>query len=87
MKPAHGVCCYKKGMAHIRCLTRSNDATAYICPDGTTTTAFGFCGRGDCNMFGCNCDGGCRDETRTLVQTLELYETKSGCTILDFHKY
>ena len=23
-------------------------------------TGFGYCSRGGCNVFGCNCDGGCR---------------------------
>ena len=25
------------------------------CKDWT----FGYCGKGSCNIFGCNCDGGC----------------------------
>lgn len=29
-----------------------------ICLDGHPRVGF-FCGRGSCNIFGCNCDGGC----------------------------
>lgn len=29
-----------------------------ICYDGTIATP--YCGHGPCNIFGCNCDGGCR---------------------------
>ena len=32
------------------------------CSDGTTGTP--YCGKGPCNMFGCNCDGGCRKAGR-----------------------
>ncbi|OJJ07204.1 hypothetical protein ASPVEDRAFT_88458 [Aspergillus versicolor CBS 583.65] len=28
------------------------------CNDGTPATP--YCGYGQCNVFGCNCDGGCR---------------------------
>ncbi|TGZ79455.1 hypothetical protein EX30DRAFT_397042 [Ascodesmis nigricans] len=28
------------------------------CGDGTPPTP--YCGYGQCNIFGCNCDGGCR---------------------------
>lgn len=31
-----------------------------ICYDGTINYSH-FCGKGRCNIFGCNCDGGCRD--------------------------
>jgi len=33
-------------------------AVGGTCGDCTTTSA--YCGNGSCNMFGCNCDGGCR---------------------------
>ena len=29
-----------------------------VCNDGTECTP--WCGYGPCNIFGCNCDGGCR---------------------------
>ncbi|KAH8232606.1 hypothetical protein KR032_010488, partial [Drosophila birchii] len=31
---------------------------AIICADGVAMEGT-FCGRGPCNIFGCNCDGGC----------------------------
>ena len=34
-------------------------ATNGLCEDGTKGTP--NCGRGPCNIFGCNCDNGCRD--------------------------
>ncbi|KAH8232569.1 hypothetical protein KR032_009613 [Drosophila birchii] len=33
--------------------------TARICADGSPLLGR-FCGNGNCNMFGCNCAGGCR---------------------------
>lgn len=33
-----------------------------ICYDGTKST--GFCGKGPCNIFGCNCDDGCRTNSK-----------------------
>lgn len=30
--------------------------TCYQCGDGTTPTP--YCGNGQCNVWGCNCDGG-----------------------------
>ncbi|ACH69459.1 hypothetical protein D1Q00_gp100 [Trichoplusia ni granulovirus LBIV-12] len=29
-----------------------------ICEDGKPNRGY-YCGKGDCNIFGCNCDGGC----------------------------
>lgn len=31
-----------------------------ICKDGSTISGWHYCGRGKCNLFGCNCDGGCK---------------------------
>ncbi len=36
----------------------------FRCADGTHCS-FGYCGYGPCNVFGCNCDGGCRGSTIT----------------------
>ncbi|XP_035693723.1 uncharacterized protein LOC118427869 [Branchiostoma floridae] len=36
------------------------------CGDGTTSTP--CCGHGKCNVFCCNCDGGCRGKKRTLEE-------------------
>lgn len=38
-------------VAHRRC-------RASVCSDGKPPTG-SYCGRGSCNFFGCNCDGGC----------------------------
>lgn len=33
----------------------------FVCMDGTQIEPPGqYCGVGRCNIFGCNCDGGCR---------------------------
>ncbi|KAH8258307.1 hypothetical protein KR038_009501 [Drosophila bunnanda] len=50
-------------------LVRHSDAecchpTKDKCNDGTTVVG-AFCGYGKCNIFGCNCSGGCR---RSLVK-------------------
>lgn len=48
---------WDEGYGRLRCVTR-------ICPDGEThgffKGVFGYCGVGSCNIFGCNCDDGCR---------------------------
>ncbi|KAF8884335.1 hypothetical protein BD779DRAFT_784202 [Infundibulicybe gibba] len=35
------------------------------CPDNTKCTP--FCAYGSCNIFACNCDGGCRGSRRRRV--------------------
>lgn len=37
---------------------------SYICPDGSLLYGRNHCGVGVCNMFGCNCDGGCRHNSK-----------------------
>ena len=37
---------------------------SYICPDGTLLYRRNHCGVGACNFFGCNCDGGCRRNSK-----------------------
>lgn len=32
-----------------------------VCKDGGPPGSGWYCGKGSCNMFGCNCDNGCRD--------------------------
>lgn len=34
-----------------------------ICMDGTLRPNFLYCAHRSCNIFGCNCDGGCRTGT------------------------
>lgn len=37
----------------------------YICADGTPLNRTdNFCGVGACNIFGCSCDGGCRQNSK-----------------------
>lgn len=54
-------CCYGSKVSYcskvgLRAIPLSCQKT--ICKDGTVTR--GYCGVGTCNLFGCNCDGGCR---------------------------
>lgn len=39
-----------------------------ICYDGTKRTP--YCGVGKCNIFGCNCDGGCRRGTEASAKRI-----------------
>lgn len=55
---------------------------SYICPDGALILPDDrFCGLGKCNMFGCNCDGGCRrnsmgfDQNEAQILFKERYRT------------
>lgn len=58
---------------------------SYICPDGTLLYQTRHCGVGSCNIFGCNCDGGCRrnskgfDEDEAQALFLERYKTHIKC--------
>ncbi|XP_023166887.2 protein Diedel-like [Drosophila hydei] len=36
----------------------SSSCTVTVCADGRPLVGT-YCGRGSCNIFGCNCDGGC----------------------------
>lgn len=70
---AQAVCCYLtyfQFINHDRNRTcRSYDAVIagydnsrcfiYLCGDGFTPGEGVFCGKGPCNMFGCDCDYGC----------------------------
>lgn len=42
----------------------------YLCYDGTEATY--YCGVGGCNIFGCNCAGGCRQGTPESAKRLFL---------------
>ncbi|KAF8885957.1 hypothetical protein BD779DRAFT_644943 [Infundibulicybe gibba] len=39
-----------------------------LCYDGASCTP--YCGRGSCNIFGCNCDGGCRTKPIPTQSTI-----------------
>ncbi|XP_078689871.1 uncharacterized protein LOC144921103 [Branchiostoma floridae x Branchiostoma belcheri] len=59
---ADSACCYARKTScsgwiwNKRCTGR--------CADGTQGTP--YCGRGPCNIFGCNCNGGCRRAKRSV---------------------
>lgn len=60
-----GVCCRSKGnpnyienCPYIDVIKVYKYCNSEICGDGTPPTP--HCGKGPCNIFGCNCDGGCR---------------------------
>lgn len=51
----------------IRCPYFGGGTTPYfrrceitVCGDGKTLGERSYCGKGACNVFGCNCDGGCK---------------------------
>lgn len=47
--------------------------SSQICYDGTTSSP--YCGKGSCNMFGCNCDDGCRSNNEgTIEEAISLFE-------------
>lgn len=63
----------------------------HVCLDGTVHTS-AYCGVGSCNIFGCNCDGGCRDRGRFYNMTLchEIIRKREAVTKLiinDFDDY
>lgn len=40
-----------------------------ICGDGAAPGSGVYCGKGSCNLFGCNCDNGCRRGATTDPNT------------------
>lgn len=40
--------------------TNSGKCEITLCGDGELLATGRYCGKGPCNIFGCNCDGGCR---------------------------
>lgn len=57
-KLSDAVCC-KKSVSCLELGPRRHQRE--YCVDGTSRAALGYCAVGKCNIFGCNCDGGCRD--------------------------
>lgn len=58
----HGnaVCCTERVHLAHPCLGDSvRYCASFVCFDGTMSND-GNCGYGQCNIYGCNCDGGCR---------------------------
>ena len=42
-----------------------------VCPDGTGCSGFSCCAHGSCNIFCCNCDGGCRTRLPSIYQRID----------------
>lgn len=55
-KETAGECCLRAGIGE-------------LCPDGTAGTP--CCSHGKCNIFCCNCDGGCRMKNLPLSDDIE----------------
>lgn len=74
-------CCRSKKIEYI-CSNSFQLFTKYcqanICMDGTELRINDFhCGKGQCNMFGCNCDKGCRNNTsNTWEEAKNLYASQ-----------
>lgn len=49
---------------------------AYVCLDGTWLKNGRDCGVGKCNIFGCNCEGGCRynSDNNSWTEARRLFE-------------
>lgn len=72
-------CCNTKISLYPNCKT-IHGCFAYICPDGTPLSSLdNFCGIGPCNIFGCNCDGGCRRNSKGYdrAEALKQYRLKT----------
>jgi hypothetical protein len=48
-----------------------------ICEDGEYAETFGCCGVGACNIFCCNCDGGCR-QAKNIEQCFKACDKKKN---------
>lgn len=53
-----------------------------ICKDGSTISGWHYCGQGECNIFGCNCDGGCKSNSphNSPEEGLRLFKEKHNIT-------
>ncbi|KPM03049.1 target of rapamycin complex subunit lst8 [Sarcoptes scabiei] len=59
LEPIETKCCYSS----FNCFKPDNDKRKRC---GDCTSQGRYCGVGSCNIFGCNCDGGCRDGNITF---------------------
>ncbi|KAH8363270.1 hypothetical protein KR084_007714 [Drosophila pseudotakahashii] len=68
-KMARGECKDVGGYGHY-----TDNCTILICADGLHNVGM-FCGQGSCNIFGCNCDGGCLegDFSKTFAERFANY--------------
>lgn len=53
-----------------------------ICGDGQRLRSGLFCGVGRCNIFGCNCDGGCR-----LGDAIKNFKNHHGDKVYNVYEY
>ena len=91
--------CYFQFTDAVCCPSRFNCSNpgTIRCADCSETIGFGHCGVGSCNIFGCSCDGGCKDEDTSLwcyqdkdysasssnetISLLKLYDTDSDSAL------
>lgn len=82
MKPSQAVCCEKAGYVIHTCPIYQR-CTQHICMDGSNVPAHNYCGHGSCDIFGCNCDGGCRKNSLgTFDEAARLFEKREGVFVL-----
>lgn len=93
-----GDCCYQSGFVYHECAnvphetrtknllleTEQRACLSYLCGDGTTTPKFQYCGHGPCNLFGCNCDGGCRTVDASREEAIKLFKIRYN---IEFTEY
>lgn len=60
-----------------------------FCGDGSQLGSSDFyCGNGACNIFGCNCDGGCRSKDGVTNETItQDFLKKHGLSVQAQHKF
>ncbi|XP_017038932.1 protein Diedel-like [Drosophila ficusphila] len=68
-KIAKGDCNDVKGIGYYR-----DECQIYVCANGSPVVGT-YCGKGSCNIFGCNCDGGCLtgNWSQSFVQNNRFY--------------
>lgn len=74
-------CCHNTHL--FRFVAAASIVNRYICYDGTEAKGFvSSCGVGDCNIFGCNCVGGCRKSSKGYdkLEAERLYFYSHGFT-------
>lgn len=75
---ANGDCCWDKVSVEYFVPNVSGTSTTWICMDGTKLTGW-FCGKGECDMVGCYCDGGCRTNSEnTEFEAAILFKERYG---------
>jgi hypothetical protein len=73
IKPLKSECC----KSQITC--RKNRLNLHYCDDCSESSP--YCGLGKCNLFGCNCDGGCRRK----YESGWCWKSDSGCHLRFFY--